>query len=83
MITIKYFAKIRETIQQDGQEIDYAPTMSSIQDVIDYLSTLSPAHDAALSDDNLMAALNEDYVPLTAAISDGDEIAFFPPMTGG
>ena len=32
---------------------------------------------------NLRAAVNQDMVPLTTAIKDGDEIAFFPPVTGG
>ena len=33
--------------------------------------------------DNLLAAVNLEYVPVSYAVRDGDEVAFFPPVTGG
>jgi molybdopterin synthase sulfur carrier subunit len=33
--------------------------------------------------DNLLMAINQDYVQADANVEDGDEVAFFPPVTGG
>ena len=34
-------------------------------------------------DESILAAVNHDYVERDHALSDGDEVAFFPPVTGG
>jgi molybdopterin synthase sulfur carrier subunit len=39
--------------------------------------------DLALESGKLLAAVNQSIVPLEHALSDGDEVAFFPPVTGG
>ena len=56
----------------------------TVDELIDWLITRSDGHAAAfVRRETIRAAVNQDYVPFDNPISDGDEIAFFPPVTGG
>ena len=52
--------------------------------LIAWLSARSSGHQEALADLRLVrVAVNQDYVGLDHPVTDGDEVAFFPPVTGG
>ena len=75
-VHVKFFASLREQLGRNGQEI--APeTCTTVADVWEQVSG------SRSIPDNLLAAVNLEYVPLSHAVSDGDEVAFFPPVTGG
>ena len=81
-ITVKYFASIREAIGQ-GSELreTSAATLSALRDE---LLVASPAHAASLArGKSVRMALNQVMSDESAALSDGCEVAFFPPVTGG
>jgi molybdopterin synthase sulfur carrier subunit len=73
-ITIKLFASLREQFAQD--DLTIVATPSTVQAAWACIShQLPPA--------NILAAVNHEYVPFDHPLRDGDEVAFFPPVTGG
>lgn len=81
MIAVKAFAQVRE-VSGEGQcclAIDTPATMSEVKSV---LSQRSSQWQQALSGEVLMAC-NQQLVNGEHLVNDGDEVAFFPPVTGG
>ena len=81
-VTIKYFASIREAIGQ-GSEVREtgAATLAALRDE---LLAASPAHAQSLArGKSVRMALNQAMRDESAALTDGCEVAFFPPVTGG
>ncbi|MBY8959929.1 MULTISPECIES: molybdopterin converting factor subunit 1 [Pseudomonas] len=78
-LTVKFFARYREALGVDSVEVegDFA--------TVDAVRALLAQREGAevLSEQNLMCARNEDLCPLDEPVSDGDEVAFFPTVTGG
>ena len=75
-IHIKYFASLRDQL---GRSEDRLTPQSELT-VAELWSTLWP--DRALPP-QMLAAVNLEYTPLDQPVRDGDEVAFFPPVTGG
>ena len=76
-VTIKYFASLRELMGESSMFIDIDKE-SSIDDVWQHVTK-----NKKIELDNVMATVNMEYVKSSYVIRDGDEIAFFPPVTGG
>ena len=76
-ISIKYFASLRELMGESSVFIDI-DMESSIDDVWQHVTK-----NKKIELDNVMATVNMEYVKSSYVIRDGDEIAFFPPVTGG
>jgi len=81
-VTIKYFASIREAIGRGSEARETsALTLAGLRDE---LLAASPAHAASLARGKAVRmALNQVMRDESAALSDGCEVAFFPPVTGG
>lgn len=80
MITIKYFASLREKIGREQDQLEFAPGMT-IQSVWNQLH-VQPEF-SGLEVNDLLCARNMEYTRWDSQVSDGDEVAFFPPVTGG
>ncbi|MDQ3272046.1 MAG: molybdopterin converting factor subunit 1 [Pseudomonadota bacterium] len=81
-ITVKYFASIREAIGQGSESLDSSAT--TLAGLRDELIARSPAHAGALARGrSVRMALNQVMSDESAALSQGCEVAFFPPVTGG
>jgi len=76
LITVKFFASLRESIGKSEFSLE-APADLTVADVWS-----KSTNDAELPT-NTLFAINMNYVDIDAAVQDGDEIAFFPPVTGG
>jgi len=74
-VRIKCFARLRESLGIATRDVAHAPGMT-VADVWRAVSDDAPPA-------NLLCARNHEYVDFTRAVDDGDEIAFFPPVTGG
>ena len=87
-ITIKLFSALREALGESEFELDLSD-VSEVSAQIDVaaikalLSQRGAEWKEALNQPNLVHALNHKVVFTDAVVSDGDELAFFPPMTGG
>ncbi len=77
MITVRYFARLRERLGRDSEEIELADRGATVADVWAKVSGGEPFPR------NVLAAVNHEYVDIGHAVHDGDEVAFFPPVTGG
>jgi sulfur-carrier protein len=81
-VTIKYFASIREAIGQGSEVRDTAAT--TLAALRDELLAATPAHAASLARGrSVRMALNQVMSDEAAPLSEGCEVAFFPPVTGG
>ncbi|NOQ35444.1 MAG: molybdopterin synthase sulfur carrier subunit [Methylococcaceae bacterium] len=75
-IKVRYFASLKENLAKSEDIVDSQKNMT----VADVWLLANP--DKIISE-NTLAAVNMDYVALTQAVNAGDEVAFFPPVTGG
>ncbi len=83
-VKVLYFASIREKLGKDAEEIDLPAGVATIAGLRSHLRARGGAWAEALADGKLLrAAVNQDMSQPTAAIKGGDEVAFFPPVTGG
>ena len=83
MIQIVYFARVREAVGVDGEQVD-VEAGTSIAKLIDLLANLSERHATAFSDrSTLRFAIDQKMVRADAVLDDAQELAIFPPVTGG
>ena len=81
---ILYFSWIREKVGVSSQEINIDENISDISEIIVFLKNFSAKHHNALSDQNsIRVAINKNFSSFDTKIKNKDEIAFFPPVTGG
>ncbi|MBV9840301.1 MAG: molybdopterin converting factor subunit 1 [Sphingomonadaceae bacterium] len=84
MLRLLYFARVREAIGRDGEEIERPAMAETIADLVDLLAARGGGYAEALADrSRLRAALDQRFVPLDAPLADARELALFPPVTGG
>ena len=81
MIHVQYFARYREVLGIDGEQLQPA-AMVSLDDLRQHLLGRGGVWQV-LAEQNLMCARNQELCSLDTEIADGDEIAFFPTVTGG
>ncbi|AZL85083.1 MULTISPECIES: molybdopterin synthase sulfur carrier subunit [Aliivibrio] len=81
MITVLFFAQTKELVGTGKLELtgEYA-TAEAIREE---LSKKEGKWDLALEKGKLLVAINQTISSLDSAVVDGDEVAFFPPVTGG
>jgi len=83
MIKVLYFARLRETLGLSGEELGL-PQDATVAGLMALLTTRGNVWSQAFdSGQPLRAAVNQNLVKNSAVIKDGDEVAFFPPVTGG
>ena len=81
---IMYFAWMREHTGTAREDLDLPDGITTVAGLVDHLRSTSPGHARALSDMTVVrVAVNQENSSLDAPISGADEIAFFPPVTGG
>jgi sulfur-carrier protein len=81
---ILYFAWLRTTIGKPLEEITPPETVKTVQELLDWLSSLGENYSIIQEKrDLLRIAVNQEYADLEQEIKQGDEIALFPPVTGG
>jgi molybdopterin converting factor subunit 1 len=82
-IAILYFGRVREGVGA-GEEALPLDAPITLDAVLKRIMALSPAHAEALADrDALRFAINQDMASVDALVRPGDEVAIFPPVTGG
>jgi molybdopterin synthase sulfur carrier subunit len=83
-LTILYFAWLRQRTGSSREELAIPDGVATVADLIAYLSARSPGHALAFRDvRSIRCAVNQEFADLVSQINPGDEVAFFPPVTGG
>ena len=79
-----YFAWVRERIGKSEETLAPPPEVSTIADLVGWLTSRGDNYAAAFADAaTVRAAIDRTHVKPDAPIAGAREIAFFPPMTGG
>ena len=79
---VMYFAWMRERIGEPSEVIDVQA--KTVQDIVDYLRTREDRYQLAFEDMSAVkVAVDQVLADYTTPLKGGEEIAFFPPMTGG
>ena len=82
-ITVKFFSLIREAVETEQLTLQLNDSSTTVEALKNVLGLRGEAWKEALSHPNLIQAVNQRVVFQEEVIKDGDEVAFFPPMTGG
>jgi len=83
-VKVLYFASLREQLGKGSEEVDLPTGIATLGALRAHLAGRGGAWQSALAEGRpVRMAVNQDLVPAGTAIEAGDEIAFFPPVTGG
>jgi molybdopterin synthase sulfur carrier subunit len=83
-ITVLYFAWLRERVGRAEERLDLPEQVRTVGALIDYLTSLGEGRGAAFANRaTVRCAVNQDFAGPDAPVRPGDEVAFFPPVTGG
>jgi molybdopterin converting factor subunit 1 len=77
---VRLFARLRDLVG-DGELVREAPAGATVQTVWDALVREYPT--VAPYANSMSCAVNADYARMSAAVNEGDEVAFLPPVSGG
>jgi len=79
-----YFAWLRERVGLAEERVTPPAGVATVGDLIAWLRQRSPGHEAAFATARAVrCAVNQEFAGPEARLSPGDEVAFFPPVTGG
>ena len=83
MIQVRYFARFREELGADKEQID-AGRIDTLEALLSDLRTRGGAWSRLFAEDQrVMMAVNQELADRATRLKDGDEVALFPPVTGG
>ena len=81
---VLYFAWLKSKTGIGEETITPPPGVATVGQLVEHLRSLSPGHAAAFETLSVVrVAVNQDYGGLDTPVKAGDEVAFFPPVTGG
>ena len=84
MIKVLYFARLREQLGTAGEEIQPEAGLTTVGDIAVWLRQRGDVWaDVLGGNETIMAAVNQEMARPETEVIDGDEVAFFPPVTGG
>lgn len=83
-LTVLYFAWLRERVGAAQESVRPPELVRTVAELVDWLAGRSPGHAAAFQNRRTVrCAVNQDFADPHAPVRPGDEVAFFPPVTGG
>jgi len=82
-VKVLYFAGLREALGTPAEELALPPGIANMATLRDFIAARGEPWDALATTKNLRCAVNHAMVGFDAAVAEGDEVAFFPPVTGG
>lgn len=81
--TVLFFGGLREVLGTSSVSLDVPLAVTTVGALRDHLVAGGGVWVALAQTRNLRAAVNQSLVDMNAVVRDGDEVAFFPPVTGG
>ncbi len=83
-MNVLYFAWLRQRIGVAEEEFELPGDIATVDDLIGWLTAKGPGYAKGFAEPQVIrAAVNFEYVPFDHQLSNADEVAFFPPVTGG
>ena len=83
-VKVLFFAALREQLGTSSEELELPAGVSTVSALRAHLKARGGPYEKAFSEKHLVRmAVNQDMVQPSARIKGGDEVAFFPPVTGG
>jgi len=83
-VTLLYFAWVRQKLGTGEERIELPQNVRTVADLIDFLRARGEPFAEVFSDPSgLRAAVNQEHAKWDSAVTQRDEVAFFPPVTGG
>ena len=82
MITVKFFASLKDIAEKEEEQIEVQNSISMDQ-LSDIISKTSPKMADIIRDNKIMISVNQEMADADTVIHDGDEVAFLPPFSGG
>lgn len=83
MINILYFARLREQLETESEQLELTAELTDIASLTNQLRSRGNIWEEAFGGATMMSAVNQEVANPNTQIKDGDEVAFFPPVTGG
>jgi sulfur-carrier protein len=84
MLNVVFFARVKEQLDCASLQLPWDDTLASFAGLRQHLTDhKGPKWNEVLSEENIILAVNHTVVDEQALLHDGDEVAFFPPVTGG
>ena len=84
MVTVVYFARLREALGKSSEQLALPADVRDLAGLRRFLISRGGAWSDELADSKpVRAAVNQDMAQGDTPVHDGDEVAFFPPVTGG
>lgn len=83
MITVLFFARVRDQLGCDRLELEWPETGLTVSELTHLLRQREGRFEEVLSDSCILVAVNQDMANEEWRLQDGDEIAYFPPVSGG
>lgn len=83
MLRLLFFARVREQLGCDRLEVPWSADSATVEKLLSHLQQRGPQWQAALGQPNLLVAVNQCVAEPADLLREGDEVAFFPPVTGG
>lgn len=83
MVQLRYFASLRESLGIGNEQIELPDGVHDLPALTRWLQDRDATWASALADSRLHVAINQEIVKADASVADGDEVAWFPPVTGG
>ena len=84
MVTILYFASLRESLGSSREQLALPSGSATVSSIVEVLRSRGSHWTEAFAPGRTWrVAVNQQMAGLATAVSSGDEIAFFPPVTGG
>lgn len=81
---VLYFAWLKTKMGRAEEDVDPPSEVTDVAALLEWLRGRGPEYAEALSDLSVVrVAVNQEYARLDAPVSKGDEVALFPPVTGG
>jgi molybdopterin synthase sulfur carrier subunit len=84
VMNVRYFAWLRAKVGKGSEDVSPPSEIRTVGELMTWLAEERPGLAEALKQPGIIrAAVNQDYADLDDPIKPGDEVAFFPPVTGG
>jgi len=83
MVRLRFFASLREALGTADERLELPDSITTVAQLTAWLQTRDATWQQALADRRLHTAVNLSVVSADAPVRDGDEVAWFPPVTGG